>query len=322
MSNRAWRIGIAQRFTLGNSVQTRLDTYGSWGAPAWTGAAEAIVRQAIFDGQSASLAITLDSATLSSTVNVGAVGVNCSLAVTLDSSTLAATGTVLDLASLSKQLDAATLSSTTTVLDLASLSLQLGDAALASEVDSFGSAALAVQLDDATLAAVVAVTVTAAEAGQLDDATFAAAADVLVRASAAITLDDASLACLLNTTGAVFASLAITLDDAALSSSVTVTPIAPPVSVTLPVRGGSGRRKGGAIGPPVYIGTYQDEPPRAVARVVVRLDDARIEATATVGRAARLEIALDSCTMSATVEVNWLEVIADEDALLILLAAA
>ena len=277
MSNRAWRIGIARRFTLGNARGEQRDQPGAWDAPAWSGAAEAIVRQAIFDGLSASAAITLDSATLSSTVQA------------------------LALASLDKQLDAATLSSTVQSLALASLSTQLDDAVLAAEVDALGGATLAVQLDDVQ---------------------FAAAAEVLVQASAVITLDDASLSCLINATGAVLATLAVTLDDATLASTVNVQQVAPPV--TLPVHGigGGQRRRRGRVSPPVYVGTYQDELRRVFAEVAVVTDDATLDARIELGRLAALAIPLEPCILASIVEVDWKDVIEDEDVLLQILAAA
>jgi hypothetical protein len=171
-------------------------------------------------GPTASLNLTLDSASVSS---AGTVEVSGSLVGSLDNAALSGSTTVEIAASLARSLDDATLASSVNVASdeiTASLDSTLGDAALSGTASVEVSASTNSVLGDASVASAASVEVGAAAVATLGETVLASAASVEVSASASPALDDAALVG--STSIEVSASTASILGDAALVGSIGV----------------------------------------------------------------------------------------------------
>lgn len=148
------------------------------------------------------------------------------LAVTLDEATLAATAATDAAGTSSAALDALTFAGTAATEAIASAAPPLGDLTFGSSAATEATGSTAAALDDlaATSAATIDAGITGNLAAALDDAELTAAAQTAADATATATLDGATVATAAATEAAATSSS--TLDDATLAATATVENVA------------------------------------------------------------------------------------------------
>lgn len=187
------------------------------------------------DDVEATLSVTLDGATVSSTA---AVSVLAEVAKALDGATLVASANPLVSAAVNKALDAVSAAIAAVATVQGALNKTLDGASLAAEAEPVVSAALGKELDGVQATIAAAARVSAQASVTLDSATLAAGANAPVAAALLKTLDDAAASAFaaarvsanagvtlagvssaITSVVEIKAALAATLDDASLSAA-------------------------------------------------------------------------------------------------------